>query len=264
MCSYEGVAGNRAPGLSPPSTSVSSASMDGSSSMARRVVSGKHPELYSPYSFELSEFWRIDKLPSEIQSASDFLRLLQSAAKKIPFEVQQMLRTWQDDRAIYWMRFGDNNQAMRARGYLSCAGVLNSDGCDGPAVPEATYLLALEEVRNPEKRPGSPTNFWNIPVMLNTRFARSILHTPSSSRSAEAAFPSQVYSSHARLEFETGTSKLITPDTNYSAIRPSSSPPGAAPLSKRSCVNSPPRQFIASHTTRMIQETAPPPKHSMK
>ncbi|KAF9488512.1 hypothetical protein BDN71DRAFT_1436088 [Pleurotus eryngii] len=143
----------------PSSTSVSSISLDGLSSAAKHAVSARHAELYGPYSFMLSEFWQVDRLPSKIRSASDFLRLLQDITKKIPFEVQQMLRTWQDDRAIYWMCFRDNNQVMRAQGYLSCTGVSNSDGCDGPAIPKATYLLALEEVRNPEKCTASPTNF---------------------------------------------------------------------------------------------------------
>lgn len=241
----------------PPSTSASSVSLDESSNAARRAVSARYVELYGPYSFELSEFWRIDKLPSEIQSASDFLRLLQDTAKKIPFELLQMLRTWRDGRAIYWMRFGDNDQAMRVRGYLSRAGVSNSDGCDGPAVPEATYALALEEVRNPERRPASPTNIWNIPVMLDMRFVQGASYRSSSSRPGETAFPSQLYSSHVSREFEASTSKLITPDTNYTTTRPSS-PPGAAPLSKRSRVNSPPRQFVASRTTRAIRETTAP------
>ncbi|KAF9491493.1 hypothetical protein BDN71DRAFT_1510328 [Pleurotus eryngii] len=203
----------------------------------------------------LSEFWQVNKLPSKIRSASNFLRLLQNITKKIPFEVQQMLHTWQDDRAIYWMRFGDNNQAMHVQGYLSCARVSNSDGCDGLAVFKAMYLLALEEVRNSEKRPASPTNFWNIPVMLDTRFVKSMLHKSSSSCSTETAFPLQVYLSLASLKFEASTLKLITPNTNHSAIRPSSSPPGATPLSKRSCINLPPQQFVAFRTTCTICET---------
>ncbi|KDQ27173.1 hypothetical protein PLEOSDRAFT_158910 [Pleurotus ostreatus PC15] len=238
------------------STSVSSVSRSRSSNAADRLTSERHDELYGPYSFELSEFWRVDRLPSNVRSASDLLQLLRKTAKKLPFEVQQMLCTWRSGQAFYWVRFGDSDQAMRVRGYLSSAGASNSDGCDGPAVPEATYLLALNEVRNPEERPPSPTSYWSIPIMMDTRFARSSLFHPSTVQSAETTLPSQIYSSHARLDSEVNTLKLITPDMNNSASRPPSSPPGPAPLPKRSRANSPPLHFVASRTTRTIRETA--------
>ncbi|KAF9493227.1 hypothetical protein BDN71DRAFT_1432681 [Pleurotus eryngii] len=177
----------------PSSTSVSSVSLEGPSSVASCAISERHAELYGPYSFMLSKFWQVDKLPSEIHSASNFLHLLQSIAKKIPFEVQQMLCTWQDNRVIYWMYFRDSDQAMCAQGYPSHTGVSNSDRCDGLAISKAMYLLALEEVQNPEKCPASPTSFWNILVMLDTRFIKSSLPNSSSSHSAGIAFPSQVY-----------------------------------------------------------------------
>ncbi len=226
------------------------------SSSALSVESERAKELYAAYPLVISEFWRIDSLPRDCLAASDLLSLLKEAAKKTPFAVRQILRTWRRREAVYWVHFGNSDQALRVRGYLSRAGLSNTDGCDGPLVAESTYLLALEEVRHPEVRPLSPTGHWNLPVDIDARFAEE--HTVTSaaqeppSRNASLPLPAQA---SARAEGSREPKlKSNTPDTYTTSTRSPPSSPISSQAFKRSRIHSPPRQFIASRSTRAVRQ----------
>ncbi|KDQ26075.1 hypothetical protein PLEOSDRAFT_160672 [Pleurotus ostreatus PC15] len=208
------------------------------------VVSDRAKELYAAYAKEISEFWRIDDLPFGVKTPKELLELLQETSRKIPFAIPQMLRTWNGRRDIYWVRFGDKDQALRVRGYLSRAHISGSDGCDGPLVAESTYLLALEEVRNPEERPSSPTGYWNLPIDLDARFRRHPESPRKIAPQTQSALYTETDSIHQR--------KLITPDhTGASSRLPPS--PSTSRSHKKTRINSPPRQFVASRSTRAVQ-----------
>ncbi|KAJ8690436.1 hypothetical protein PTI98_011863 [Pleurotus ostreatus] len=124
-------------------------------------------ELYAAYAFEISPFWRIDELPLGVASIDGLIALLRETVRKIPFAVNQILHTWTGGRAVYWLQFGDEDQALRVRGYLARSRNATEDSCEGPLVPKTAYQLALAEVRQPKERPSSPTVYWNLPVSLD-------------------------------------------------------------------------------------------------
>ncbi|KAJ8690414.1 hypothetical protein PTI98_011842 [Pleurotus ostreatus] len=211
------------------------------------AASSRAKELYAAYAKEILEFWRIDGLPHGITTPKELLELFQETSKKIPFAVPQMLRTWKGRQDIYWVRFGDRDQALRVRGYLSRASISGSDGCDGPLVAESTYLLAQEEVRDPEERPSSPTGYWNLPIDLDARFRRH----PESPRKIT---PQAQHAAYIEEDPPTHQNKLITPDHTGTSQRSPPSP-SAFCSRKKTRINSPPRQFVASRSTRAIQVT---------
>ncbi|KAF7422736.1 hypothetical protein PC9H_010893 [Pleurotus ostreatus] len=220
------------------------------------AVSDRAKELYAAYTRVISEFWRIDSLPRDVTTPKELLKLLQETSKEIPFAIPQMLRTWKERRDVYWVRFGDRDQALRVRGYLSRASVSGADGCDGPLVTESTYLLAMEEVREPEERPASPTGYWNLPIDLDPRFRE---HSESLTK-AEPQTQSAQYVEAVQPNYQR---KLITPDHTGASQRSPPSP-SATRSRKKTRINSPPRQFVASRSTRAIQVTtasAPAQKH---
>ncbi|KAF4588085.1 hypothetical protein EYR38_010050 [Pleurotus pulmonarius] len=228
--------------------------------IAAPLLSERAQELYAAYAFEISEFWRVDCLPRGCSSALELLALLKETAKKIPFAVRQILRTWRQQNAVYWIRFEDKEQALKVRGCLSSARFSNADGCDGPLVAESVYLLALEEVRHPEERPLSPTGHWNLPIEVDARFVKASANAtaPSQSQSSNSSTPTPLPApspSHASSS-KGRTIKSITPDTYTASTRSPPSSPTHIQTRKRLRINSPPRQFIASRSTRAVRETS--------
>ncbi|KDQ31747.1 hypothetical protein PLEOSDRAFT_1100279 [Pleurotus ostreatus PC15] len=232
--------------------------IDSESHSMRPTQSERAAELYGTYHSELSAFWRIDGLPKDISSFDELLALLKKAARRIPFAIEQILRTWRDGHAVYWLRFGGPEQALRARGYLTGTKSSESDGLDGPLVPESTYKLAVTEVRHPEERPVSPTAYWNLPIGLDERFAEEPGTLSSSSPlppSVPAPLPHSVSMAMAILSSD--NLKLNNPDTLAPLARSPPSPEQSQ-TTKKSRVNSPPRQFIASRSTRTTRENIIP------
>ncbi|KAG5222107.1 Integrase catalytic domain-containing protein [Salix suchowensis] len=124
--------------------------------------------LYQPSPPITSSVWRLQFRDHREASPYDLFTLLHFIDQHIKIVVLTVIRTWNNDRPVYWVRFKDSSQALVARGFA-----VDAEGQFSMKVTGA--LVSLELIRQAEEEEyNSPAvtpleiNRWNNPLQMFT------------------------------------------------------------------------------------------------
>ncbi|KAF4568140.1 hypothetical protein EYR40_010464 [Pleurotus pulmonarius] len=96
----------------------------------------------------VSPVWRLHFLNARESSPHDIFALLHYIDLHIVIHVQTIIRTWDDQVPIYWIRFEDAPQALVARGFAANVEGRGSMKVLRVLVNTDLFQLAEEEERN--------------------------------------------------------------------------------------------------------------------
>ncbi|KAL4255913.1 hypothetical protein AB1N83_012111 [Pleurotus pulmonarius] len=112
----------------------------------------------------ISSIWRLNFSEQRESSPHDLFVLLRFINEYVEIVVVTVLRTWDNEVPVYWVRFQDTMQALVARGFITNAEGRHSVKVAGALVSSELFKLAEEEERNPQFVPPLATNRWEYPL----------------------------------------------------------------------------------------------------
>ncbi|KAJ8495302.1 hypothetical protein ONZ45_g12912 [Pleurotus djamor] len=153
-------------------------------------------DLYNPYSGVYSRYWRIESLPSRIDSPKSLFDFLSSSERQITVPTQDLLvlRNWTMENAgVYWVRFGSAETAVKVRGLLT-GDARATEGFSGSLVPEEVFQRATKSVT---KQAEEYQDFWHKKCVgflksLERQTKETIASNPQASTSSRQMNPSDL------------------------------------------------------------------------
>ncbi|KAL4256538.1 hypothetical protein AB1N83_014450 [Pleurotus pulmonarius] len=128
------------------------------------ITSNMTTALYEASPPSISSIWRLHFVDHREASPHDLFALLRFIDQYLEIGVITVLRTWNDDLPIYWVRFENTMQALVARGFATNAEGQHSVKVTGALVSLELFRLAEEEEDNPQSTPPLATNRWDYPI----------------------------------------------------------------------------------------------------
>lgn len=138
-------------------------------------------DLYQSSPPIISPVWRLRFSDHREASPYDLFALLHFIDRHVEIVVLTVVRTWNNDRPVYWVRFKDSSQALVARGFAVDAEGQLSVKVTGALVSLELFRQAEEEQYNPPTVAPLEINRWDYPLrMFATPSSTSVESSPKS------------------------------------------------------------------------------------
>ncbi|KAF7422507.1 hypothetical protein PC9H_010663 [Pleurotus ostreatus] len=116
----------------------------------------------------VSQNWRLRFTDLRESSPHDLFALLHHIDQHVEINVDTVIRTWDGNIPVYWVRFQSITEALVARGFAVNAEGRYSVKVTGALVNKDLFNIAETEESNPHAPPPLPVNRWDNPLRLYT------------------------------------------------------------------------------------------------